>query len=112
VAEAPSTEPTPPPTAATAAPPARVEEPAPSSARRVRERAARPASPAPAGDYAAPAETPPPRGVMLDEYLRQLDNKIKGGALPSEKSEEPKRPTGQPAPNPFEPIPNNPYDGQ
>ncbi|MET0344091.1 MAG: serine/threonine-protein kinase [Polyangiales bacterium] len=71
-----------------------------------------PASP----DAPPPREAAPQQGILLEEYLRQLDNKIK--APPADRDDEPRerererepaRTPGQPAPNPFDAIPDNPY---
>jgi hypothetical protein len=51
--------------------------------------------------------------VLLDEYLRQLEEQLKTSPPASQLVEEPKRAPGQLAPNPFDTtLPENPYQGQ
>ncbi len=64
---------------------------------------------------AVPAAEPEPvrPGVLLDEYLRQLEEQLKASPPAAHIVEEPKRAPGQPAPNPFDTsLPDNPYQSQ
>lgn len=65
---------------------------------------ARPSAPS---SSAAPAPLPP-RGVLLNDYLRQLDSQLAPLADPTRFENEERRPS-QPAPNPFDGLPDNPY---
>jgi serine/threonine-protein kinase len=69
-----------------------------------RKRWGQPAAAAPA-QRSAPAV--PPKGVLMGDYLRQLDSKL---AAPAEPAPVAPRRTGQPASNPFDSrLPENPY---
>jgi eukaryotic-like serine/threonine-protein kinase len=62
------------------------------------------------------APTPPASGMLLNEYLRQLDSQLQmtplrdlSGPAVEQGTAAPERREGEPAPNPFEPLPANPY---
>jgi len=52
--------------------------------------------------------TPAARGVLLNDYLRQLDDQLAPQREPQREEPQEKRP-GQVAPNPFDRLPDNPY---
>ena len=70
-------------------------------------------APAPAPAFAPREPTPTSRGVLLNDYLRELDTQLQLPAFtaptPAVILEEKEKRPGQPAPNPFEGLPDNPY---
>lgn len=71
-----------------------------------RKRWGQPAAAVPAAAQ-RPAPAVPPKGVLMNDYLRQLDSRL---AAPAEPAPVAPRRTGQPAANPFDSrLPENPY---
>jgi hypothetical protein len=94
--------------------PGRFQRPAPALAPRAPVVPRAPMVARPQATFVEREPAPTSRGVLLNDYLRQLDTQLQPlpdlvpNSAPAAPPVEDKRP-GQPAPNPFDGLPENPY---